>query len=347
MQFACSLGGPPDFLGGAGGGFGAAASNSGGVSCTSGSFTYTQPAGGVAYGSAVLLPLIGGSGGGGGGGGTAFGGSGGGGGGGALLIAASGTLTVNGSILANGGAGGAVSGSNVGAPGGGGAGGGIRLVATTIAGNGTISAAGGAGGSASAASPPPFLATAGAQGRVRLEAETMTRTAATNPAFSFDAPGTVFVAGFPALTITSVAGVAAPANPTGSADITLPASTPNPVTVAFTTTNVPVGNIVKLTVTPANGAPVVAFSPALTGSTTSATASAQVSLPVGPSVLQAQTTYTIVSSLGDALSRYAMGERVEQIRLSATLGAASTATLITVSGKAFDVPAALLATTLQ
>jgi len=337
-------------MGGAGAGFGASGSNGGLASCTVGSFSYTQPAGGAAYGSAVLLPLIGGSGGGGGGGGTAFAGAGGGGGGGALLIAASGTVNVTstGSMLANGGAGGAVAGANVGAPGGGGAGGGVRIVATTIAGNGTISATSGAAGSSSSTSGL-FVAGAGAGavGRVRLEAETMTRTAATNPVFSFDAPGAVFVAGFPALTITSVAGVAAPANPTGSADITLPATTPNPVTVVFTTTNVPVGNIVKLTVTPATGAPVIAFSPALTGTTASATASAQVNLPVGPSVLQAQTTYTIVSSLGDALSRYAMGERVERIQLTATVGSPSTATLITVSGKTYEVPAGLLATTLE
>ena len=297
----------------------------------------------------MLLPLVGGSGGGGGGGLTAFGGAGGGGGGGALLIAASGTVNVTGSILANGGPGGAVAGASAGEAGGGGSGGAVRIVASTISGEGTISAIGGNAGSctSTASSVGFFDAKPGTAGRIRLEAENMKRQTATNPVFSFDLPGTVFVAGFPALTITSVAGVAAPANPTGSADITLPASTPNPVTVVFTTTNVPVGNIVKVTVTPATGAPVVAFSPALTGTTASATASAQVSLPVGPSVLQAQTTYTIVSSLGDALSRYAMGERVEQIQLSATLGAASTATLITVSGKAFDVPAALLAATVQ
>jgi hypothetical protein len=106
---------------------------------------------------------------------------------------------------------------------------------------------------------------------------------------------------------------------------------------------VPVGNIVKVTVTPAYGNRVIAYTPALAGSTESATASVQVTLPTGPSTLQAQTTYTIVASLGDALSRYANNERVEKVQLSAVLNGSSIATLITVSGKEYQVPAALLA----
>lgn len=153
----------------------------------------------------------------------------------------------------------------------------------------------------------------------------------------------MFVAGLPTLTIASVAGANAPANPTGNADITLPANTQNPVTVTFQTTNVPLGNTVLLTVTPAYGEKIVAQSPAIAGSTTSGNTSVQVSLPAGPSVLQATTTYTIVASLGDAMSTYANNERVEKVQLMATLGGASTAKLITVSGKEFIVPAALLA----
>ena len=59
----------------------------------------------------------------------------------------------------------------------------------------------------------------------------------------------------------------------------------------------------------------VRISPALTGSTASATASVPVNLPVDPSVLSAQTTYTVVAALGDALSRFANNERVEKITL--------------------------------
>lgn len=178
----------------------------------------------------------------------------------------------------------------------------------------------------------------GAAGRIRLEAENITRTAASNPGHSFGAPGPVFIAGLPTLRITSVAGVLAPTEPTGNADITLPVNTVNPVTVEFATTGVPVGNTVKLTVKPANAAATSVISPALTGTTDSATASVQVNLPGGPSVLEATTTYSIVASLGDALgAQYAQGERVERIELAASLNGASTATLITVTGKRYPL----------
>ncbi|HZS58210.1 MAG TPA: hypothetical protein VFA43_03005, partial [Gemmatimonadaceae bacterium] len=238
-----------------------------------------------------------------------------------------------------GGGGGSSGGSGAGGTGGGGSGGAIRIIATTIAGNGAISAAGGgAGGYVAATCCSFFQATGGAPGRVRLEAETITRTAASSPIATSDLPGNVFVAGFPTLTISSVAGVPAPAAPTGVADVTLPATTTNPVTVVFTTSNVPVGNTVLLKVIPQLGPVSSAISPALSGTTTSATASVSVSLPVGPSVLQAQTTFTIVAALGDLLKNFAGNERVEKITLSATLGGKSKMTLITVSGKHYDAP---------
>ena len=230
--------------------------------------------------------------------------------------------------------------NSAGGAGGGGSGGAIRIVATTISGNGTIQAVGasaGANGNTSCQS-----GASGGTGRVRLEAETFTRTAASNPAHTFSAPGPIFIAGSPTLRIASVAGVAAPAAPTGSADITLPSSTPNPVTVVFETTGVPVGNIVQLTLVPANGAKTVVVSPALTGSTATATASVDINLPVGPSVLSAQTTYTVVAALGDLLKNFAGNERVEKVTLIATLGGPSKARLITVSGKEFEVPAEVL-----
>lgn len=295
---------------------------------------------GAAYGSTLLLPLIGGSGGGGGSGGTTFAGSGGGGGGGAILIASSGTISVSGKIYAYGGTTGASSGAGAGATGGGGSGGAIRLVATTIAGNGEINAD--ARGPGSNANNGNSNGGTSSVGRIRLEAETITRTAATTPAYTTGIPGALFISGAPTLTIASVAGVNAPATPTGNADITLPASTPNPVSVVVTTTGVPPGNTVKLTVTPAYAAPVSVVSPALTGSTSSATATVSVTLPTGPSVMSATTTYTVVAQVGDALAAYTNGERVEHVRLSATLGGESTATLITVSGREFEVPAATL-----
>jgi len=126
-----------------------------------------------------------------------------------------------------------------------------------------------------------------------------------------------------------------PNPPTGIADISLPETTPNPVTVAFATTGIPVGNTVRLSVTPASGAEVTSVSTALTGTTASALATASISLPVGASTLQASITYTVIVALGDALSRYAGNERVDRVTVTAGLDGSLTTTLITVSGREF------------
>jgi hypothetical protein len=332
--------GAPSVVGGAGAGYSTPGTSTSGCGVPT-----VTGVGGAAYGSPSLIPLIGGSGGGGGDGGITFNGAGGGGGGGAILIAATGTINITGSLLAVGGNGGAQLGNGQGGAGGGASGGAIRLVATTITGNGTVSAGGGAAGtSGGSGNVCCFIsaAAAGAPGRVRIEAESYTRTAGTTPAFSFAAPGPLFAVGSPTLSIASVGGVLAPATPTGGIDVALPSSTPNPVTVVFATSGVPVGGAVQLRVTPANGAVVTATSSPLTGSTTSATASASVSLPAGPSVMQAQTTFTVIAAIGDLLRNFAGNERVERITLSATLGGESRARLITVSGKEFDAPAEAL-----
>jgi hypothetical protein len=342
---SASVFGGPATVGGAGAGFGTA-----GIALTvTATFTcsgtsFVAPAPGATYGSSQLLPLVGGSGGGGAAGGPSFAGSGGGGGGGSILIAANGTVTVTGSVLANGGKGGDTSGAGAGANGGGGSGGAIRIIARAIAGNGTISATGGAVGARTSTSGPTYVdGSAAGTGRIRLESETFTRTAATTPAYTFSQPGLVFVAGLPTLRISRVAGTDAPLAPTGNGDVVLPASTLNPVTVEFATTGVPVGNTVKLTVTPPSGLASTVVSGALTGTTQSASASVSVTLPAGPSILSAQTTYTIVAALGDELSRYANNERVEKVRLEAAIGGTSSVTLITASGNEYRVPQAVLA----
>jgi hypothetical protein len=298
--------------------------------------------GGSTYGSATLLPLIGGSGGSGGAGGTSFRGAGGGGGGGAILIAASGTVTVAGAIDANGARGGESSvGSTRGGAGGGGAGGAVRIVASSIAGSGDIRATAGAGGFGN---EQAIDGRAGGAGRIRLEPDvSFTFSGSTSPAMSFAAPGDVFVAGFPSLRITSVAGQPAPLEPTGDADITLPSDTPNPVTVIFETSNVPVGNTVSLKVTPPDTAPTTFISDALAGTDDSATASVAVDLPDGPSVLQAQLSFTVTAALGDALRNFAKGERVARIQLAAAPGQGSTTTFISVSGKAYTWPSSAVA----
>lgn len=307
--------------------------------------------GGASYGASLLLPLIGGSGGGGGTGGNSFSGSGGGGGGGAILIASSGTVNIAGAINSLGGRSGLSTGTGCGGRGGYGSGGAIRIVATGISGNGIIKAddisqvAPTYSTNADCAVHPyyPGYGGEGSTGRIRLEAETFTRTAASTPVHSFGSPSSAFVAGLPTLRITSVAGTPAPASPTGNADITLPSTTPNPVTVEFATTGVPTGNTVSLRVTPAYGDAVTVISPAVTGTTAAGTASVSATLPSGPSVLSATTTYTIVVAMGEALSIYAQGETVEKVRLSTTMNGPTLATLITISGKEFEVPHAALA----
>ena len=172
----------------------------------------------------------------------------------------------------------------------------------------------------------------------------MGRTASSSPVYTFGAPGTVFVPGLPTLRITRVAGADVPAAPTGNADVTLPQSTSNPVTVEFAAAGVPVGNTVKLTVTPSNGAIVTATSPALSGTTGNSTASVSINLPSGPSVLSATVTYTVVASVGDLLgTQFAKGERVKKVTLTAGLKGGSMVTLTTVSGKEYTIPSQMVA----
>lgn len=324
---------------GGGGGYGTAGSRGGTVNSNCESYTNA----GVTYGSNEILPLIGGSGGGGGRTKGSWFASGGGGGGGALLLAVSGTLTVSnstGKILARGGNGGLTGAAgcanfnDYASSGGGGSGGAIRLIATTLAGNGEISATNGSPQTANCG----YNGGQGGAGRIRLEAETVTRTSGTSPQSTSGLPGPVFIAGLPSLKITSIAGTPVPDPPTGTADVSLPETTPNPVTVAFATTGIPVGNTVRLSVAPASGAEVTSVSTALVGSTAAATASATIDLPIGASTLQASITYTVIVGLGEALSRFAGNERVERITVTAGLDGRSTTKLITVSGREFVAP---------
>jgi hypothetical protein len=321
-------------LGGTGGGFGTQAKASG----------WDLVLGGPTYGSSLLLPLLGGSGGGGGTGGTGLTASGGGGGGGAVLIAASGTVTINGAVLAEGGGSGASDGANCGGTGGGGSGGGVRIVAASVAGDGKISAEGGAAGAVTGTGSGyyPREGTNGGHGRIRIEAEVTKYTAATTPSYSFGPPGDLFVVGLPTLRIAQVAGVAVPMNPTGIADIVLPADTPNPVTVELEATGIPLGNVVRLTVTPARGEPTQTVSDALSGDTALSTAEAQIDLPQGPSTLLASITYTLVADLGAKLERFT-GEAIKSVRLEASLAGNTRCVLLTEGGREVVISPAQLA----
>lgn len=295
------------------------------------------------YGSISLLPLIGGSGASGGAAGANTVGSGGGGGGGAILIAVSGTLTVNGSLLANGGSGGdrGIDDSAIGAPGGGGSGGAVRLIASTVAGNGPINAVGGVGGDDGNGTPNgQFDGGNGGAGRIRIEGDIITRTSATNPAFTTSTPGDVFVFGMPALRIASVAGQPAPAVPTGSADIVLPVDEPNPVLIGLEASNVPLGNTITVTLTPPFGEPVAVVSNALNGSAANSTATASIDLPEGPSILLATLTFTIAEGQQMAFMQYTNGERIAYVELAANARGQSRSVLVTESGRRVDLPTA-------
>ena len=314
--------------GGGGGSFGTAGGSGG-----------AGAAAGPTYGVNTLVPLIGGSGGGGGGTRFSLTSGGGGGGGGAILIASSGTIAFTGSITAAGGKGGdfidVVGGPGAGA---GGSGGAVRLVANTITGSGgSISVAGGSSGNNSGGRNRGGN---GGIGRIRIEAYTNTATINFAQAPSIGQPGVVALPNAPALMIASVAGVAAPAAPTGSfanPDILVPAGTANPMTIGLAAANIPLGTTVTVTAKPQNGAASSAVSSGLAGTLAASTATASVTIPTNqPSVISASATFTL-ASLPGAGPLYADGEEVKQVRVAATLGGPSQVTYLTASGR--ELPA--------
>jgi len=304
---------------------------------------------GPVYGSNSMQPLLGGS----GGGGTGISGSSrgyrGGGGGGAILIAVSGTLTLNGEIMAKGGDGEpavreAI--STTGGPGaGGGSGGGVRLIATNFAGSGAINVVGGNPGLGRRAFNSSQLSDGGAggAGRVRIEADAFNFSGSVTPSVAVTAaPSAVFIANLPTIRITTIGGSAVPANPVGESDVVLPSSISNPVTVEFAATGVPLGSVVDLTVAPSSGASTTVSSSGLAGSVANSTAVAAVDLPQGPSVLYASVSFAAAGSPIVMFSPFTDGEKVARVELRATLGGGSSSMrLTTESGRIIDVPAAL------
>jgi hypothetical protein len=261
-------------------------------------------------------------------------GAGGGGAGGAILIATSGTLTLTGSLQAKGAVGGNGYGSGTNAgPAGGGSGGAIRLMATSLAGSaGSVLVNGGAGGAGTANS----VGGVGAAGRIRLEAFSSTATWTFSHSPSQTVPGSVQLPSTPTLTITSVAGVAAPSAPTGSyslPDITLPSSTTSPVTVELAASNIPLGTTVTVTSTPLVGAGTTATSTGLSGTVASSTATASLSVSFNTAtVLTATATFTLLADAGGG-PVYAEGEKVTHVRVAAALGGPSSVTYLTRSGR--------------
>lgn len=262
-----------------GGGSGASHATLGVVGSSSSGITL-----GPTYGNIFCLPLIGGSGGAGGWGQSNLFGGGGGGGGGAILIAASGSITLNGEIQARGGAGGFA--TNSGQRGGGGTGGAIRLIANTVTGTGSMLADGNTA-----------YAQAG-NGRIRVEAESINLTSPGTPPFTSGSPGLVFPpATRPLLRVVSIGAQSAPSNPDASpnsADVLLSSDVAQ--TVEIEASNIPVGTIVQVRVTPkrAANAFVVNSSP-LAGTVGLSTASASVVFPSGLSDVQLSASFSPIA----------------------------------------------------
>jgi hypothetical protein len=251
--------------------------------------------GGQVYGVPTLFPLLGGSGGGGGAGGPLSTGPGGGGGGGAIVIASSGTITINAPFVASGvsARGGNAGVKNVGFPqtvvGGCGSGGAIRLIANKIVAGGALLdvRANGCSGGASG------------NGRIRLEAYELSGSfnGAGVTTISQGLPGPVLpTADTPSVLIVSIGGESVPPAPTASyfhvPDVTVDPSTPNPVAVALQASNVPLGTVIAVAVVTEGVTTRTTFnSTALAGTFASSTATANVTLPPGTSVLTATATF--------------------------------------------------------
>lgn len=307
--------------GGGGGGFGTNGGAGGGGS-------NAGPAG-LRFGTVTIIPLIGGSGGGGGGainnnrGGAA------GGGGGAILIASSGTITISGSITSRGG-----NGNSGNAGGGGGSGGAVRLIANTISGSGNLNVSGGSGGGANTS----FNGGIGGQGYIRIEAYDYSGFAGSSTPtniISFAFPHPITSPNSPSLRIASVGGVTAPSTPFGSLqgvpDVIVPSSQTNPMTVALEASNLPLGTIIQVSMTPSRGSKTTVSSTGLAGTESASTATASVTLPGGISVVSASAVIDLTTAKLEPI--FINGERVRQIEVAATFGGASELIYVTESGR--------------
>jgi hypothetical protein len=144
----------------------------------------------------------------------------------------------------------------------------------------------------------------------------------------------------PALAVSTVGGVAAPAVPAGSfaaADVSLPQGTSNPVPVVVAAANIPVGSPTVITVRliPQSGSATDINIPPLsqTGTFASSTATANVTFPVSSvSVIQAWATMTLTGQIA-SLMPLIDGEPVERVQVAAAQGERSTLSLVTKSGK--------------
>lgn len=340
VQNLGGAGGPGGFAGGnggpRGGGFGTAGLGIGGGAPATTLTGPTSLAIGGVYGAPAgftsLIPLFGGSG---GGGGLSFvtdtAAASGGGGGGAILMASSTSIALSGTVTANGGS--APLGTQT-ACAAGGSGGAIKLVAPVISGTGTLRALLGTPSNCSNVNQP--------SGIIALNGTTLSFSGSSSPAAvtsltlgPVTPTSTPALINVPTVSIQSVGGQNAPVNPTASystADVTLPPATTNPVPVTVVANNIPIGTSLTVKVSPANGA-ATTFGTSSTTNFASSVVTANVTLPSGSvSVLHAFGTFTLPPQVA-RLFPLIDGEAVDQVLVAGGYGAASTMTLVSVSGK--------------
>ena len=121
----------------------------------------------------------------------------------------------------------------------------------------------------------------------------------------------------------------------------LPESTVNPVAVEVQTSGVAVGTVVQVIVSPAAGAAVSVDSTPLAGTTADAVATADVTLPLGASVVTATVNFSPSSAASAALAPLLGGEALARLELRTHLGGGIKRYAITTSGRAVSVPGAL------
>jgi hypothetical protein len=126
----------------------------------------------------------------------------------------------------------------------------------------------------------------------------------------------------------------------------LPTGTTNPVAIALTASNIPLGTVIQVTATPQSGSKTTATSSGLTGSLASSTAAASINLSLTQTnVLTATATFPLVASAGGGpiyaeglVPSIVEGEEVTHVRVAAVLGGASRVTYLTRSGREVPLP---------
>ncbi|MBI5025149.1 MAG: hypothetical protein HZC12_00155 [Nitrospirae bacterium] len=121
-----------------------------------------------------------------------------------------------------------------------------------------------------------------------------------------------------------------PASPTGSyaqPDMLLPSTTTNPVTVNLSASNIPTGTTVKVSMIPQYGS-ATDVTATLSRTNSSSTASASVNLSTSyANVIMAQATFTLLTAM------FYDNEKIEKVRVAATMGKESEVVYITETGK--------------